>query len=124
MPVSQFRVLCCFLYPGSASPSAALLLSFLFITRECRMLERVFRVRAARRRGKAKRVFPVLVVPMAPCGPRAPAMLKHASQNIRDPSTPNSTCVSVRAAGIVERFRRLQTYGMPAARRERAAEKK
>jgi hypothetical protein len=31
-------------------------------------------------------------------------------------NTPNSTCVSVRAAGIVERFRKLQTYGMPAAR--------
>jgi hypothetical protein len=44
----QFRILCCFQYPGSASPSAALLASFLFITPEYRMLERVFRVRAAR----------------------------------------------------------------------------
>jgi hypothetical protein len=42
-------------------------------------------------------------------------MLKHASQDIRDPNTPNSTC-SVRAAGIVQRFRKPQTYGMPAAR--------
>jgi hypothetical protein len=108
MPVSQFRILCCFLYPGSASPSAALLLSFLFIDLEYRMLKRVFRVRAApdkdtgtsRRRGKAKKEFPVLVVPMAPCGPRALAMLKHASQNIRNPNTPNSTCVSVRAVGL------------------------
>jgi hypothetical protein len=40
MPVSQFRILCCFLYSGSASPPAALLLSFLFITREWRMLKR------------------------------------------------------------------------------------
>jgi hypothetical protein len=47
MPVSQFRILCCFLYPGSASPSAALLLSFLFTALEYRMLKRVFRVRAA-----------------------------------------------------------------------------
>jgi hypothetical protein len=50
-------------------------------------------------------------------------MLKHASQNIRNPTTPNSPCVSVRAAGMVERFRRPQPYGMPAAQRERAAEK-
>jgi hypothetical protein len=51
-------------------------------------------------------------------------MLKHASQNIRNPDTPNSPCVSVRAAGIVERSRKPQTHGMPAAQRERAAEKK
>jgi hypothetical protein len=51
-------------------------------------------------------------------------MLKHASQNIDNPNTPSSTCVSVRAAGIVERFRKPQTYGMPAAQREGAAEKK
>jgi hypothetical protein len=47
MPVSLFGILYCFPYPGSDSPSAALLLSFLFTTPECRMLKRVFRVRAA-----------------------------------------------------------------------------
>ncbi len=74
MPVSWFRFLSWFLYPGSASPSAALLLSFLSITLEYRMLKHVFRVRAARRRGKAKKYFRFSQFP----GPLRPASARDA----------------------------------------------
>jgi hypothetical protein len=57
MPVSQIRILCCFLYPGSASPSAAPLLSFLFIALEYRMLKRVLRTEPPGAGEKQKEYF-------------------------------------------------------------------
>jgi hypothetical protein len=53
---SEFMILYRLTYPCSASPSAALLLAFTFMTLERRMLKRGFCVRAARRRGKATRL--------------------------------------------------------------------